>query len=388
MTPAVPPSPFLIPRLVALLVVAHVSFGGARLTLTLQAVHLHASPLVVGVLMSLLTVVPSLTSVAIGRWTDRIGFLRPTCWGLGVVTAAELLAAAFPSLPVLGVTSVLVGSGFMVAHVAVYNEIGHAAQPAERVRAFGLTGMGFSLSALAGPLLAGLAIDHLGHRWSFLLMALFPVVSIALALGLPVRARDAVRAAATDTSLLGLVRHAPLRAVLGMSVMISVGWDLFTFLVPLHGVRQGLSATEIGIVVGAFGVGSFAARLALPWVAARVTEWKLLRGAVALAAAGYFVYPFCGHVATMLPLSFALGLVLGCGQPLVMSLLHVSAPPGRTAEAVGLRAALTSAGQTVLPLLFGALGAAAGMFPLFWTAATALGAGAAYSARRGSSSSA
>jgi hypothetical protein len=65
-----------------------------------------------------------------------------------------------------------------------------------------------------------------------------------------------------------------------------------------------------------------------------------------------------------------------------MSLLHVTAPPERTGEAVGLRAAITSLGQTVLPLAFGAVGTALGMQPLFWTAAVVLGVGGGYAARR------
>jgi MFS family permease len=87
-------------------------------------------------------------------------------------------------------------------------------------------------------------------------------------------------------------------------------------------------------------------------------------------------------VGTMLPLALALGVVLGCGQPVVMSLLHVTAPPERTGEAVGLRAAITSLGQTVLPLAFGAFGTALGMLPLFWAAAALLGVGGGYAARR------
>lgn len=84
----------------------------------------------------------------------------------------------------------------------------------------------------------------------------------------------------------------------------------------------------------------------------------------------------------MLPLGLVLGMVLGCGQPVVMSLLHVTAPPQRTGEAVGLRAAITSLSQTVLPLAFGAFGTAAGMLPLFWAAAAMLGLGGGYAARR------
>jgi hypothetical protein len=65
-----------------------------------------------------------------------------------------------------------------------------------------------------------------------------------------------------------------------------------------------------------------------------------------------------------------------------MSLLHVTAPPDRTGEAVGLRSAIISMNQVVLPLAFGAFGSALGMFPLFWAAAGLLGGGGAYAVTR------
>ena len=49
--------------MIILLVLGHVAFAGDRFTLTLQAVALNASPLSIGILMSLLMVVPMLISI-------------------------------------------------------------------------------------------------------------------------------------------------------------------------------------------------------------------------------------------------------------------------------------------------------------------------------------
>jgi MFS family permease len=368
-------------RLILLLTVGHVSFGGARLAISLQALHLQASALVVGLLMSLMMLVPTFVAVHVGRWVDRSGYRIPTAFALAGVILGVLAAALLPSLAGLAVASVLVGTSFMLAHVAVNNAIGHLAGATGRTRAFGLMAVGFSASALVGPLLAGVAIDALGYRVAFLLLALPPLASAALLHGAPVVRRALAAAPVAGRGIADLLKLPPLRAVLIVSALISSGWDLFTFLVPLHGARSGLSATAIGMVAGAFGIGSAAVRVALPWISRRVPEWKLLGTALVLAGAGYVAFPFCDTVGTMLPLALALGMVLGCGQPVVMSLLHVTAPPERTGEAVGLRAAITSLGQTVLPLAFGAFGTALGMLPLFWVAAALLGLGGGYAAR-------
>jgi hypothetical protein len=85
-------------------------------------------------------------------------------------------------------------------------------------------------------------------------------------------------------------------------------------------------------------------------------------------------------VATV-PLALVLCVVLGCGQPLGMGLVHRTAPASRTGEAVGLRSTITSISQTLMPLVSGALGAAAGLVPVFWLTALLLAGGSAYAAR-------
>ena len=368
-------------RLAVLLTLSHVSFIGARLALSLNALHLNASPFTVGIIMSLLTVLATFVSVPVGRWVDRAGYRKASLIGLAGVCAGEVVAAAVQSLVGLGIAAVLIGTAFTMTHVAINNAIGQLAGDAGRTRAFGLLAVGFSLSALFGPLAAGVTIDALGYPAAFGLLALVAVTAWSvLWWGGPLL--PPLREGGATGRVRDLLRVPGLRSVLVVSAMLSTAWDLFTFLVPLHGVRNGLSATAIGIVAGAFGIGSAAVRVALPWIARRIPEWKLLGAALGLAALGYVAMPFCTTAAAMLPLALALGMVLGCGQPIVMGLLHVTAPADRTGEAVGLRVAITSLGQVVLPLTFGAFGAALGMLPMFWIAAALLGAGGGYAATR------
>ena len=60
---------------------------------------------------------------------------------------------------------------------------------------------------------------------------------------------------------------------------------------------------------------------------------------------------------------------------MIMTLLYNKAPQGRGAEAIGVRTFLINISQSAIPLMFGALGAALGMTPVFWTMAIALVAG-------------
>ena len=63
-------------------------------------------------------------------------------------------------------------------------------------------------------------------------------------------------------------------------------------------------------------------------------------GALVIAGAVYLLFPFSHDARTLTVLSFCLGLGLGMSQPMVMSLLHSHAPPGRMGEAAGVRMSL------------------------------------------------
>ena len=170
MTDSTDPKALALARLsalIAMMVLAHITFTGGRVALSLYAIRLQASTFTVGALISLLSVLPMLLSVHMGRWSDRVGIVRPGAIALSLVTLGTLLPALKGSVPVLCVASVLLGTGFMLMHVAVSNAVGHASTAATRTRAFTLLALGFSTSTVLGPVIAGFCIDHLGHGPTF-----------------------------------------------------------------------------------------------------------------------------------------------------------------------------------------------------------------------------
>ncbi|CAN7322792.1 MFS transporter [Massilia sp. LjRoot122] len=365
-----------LPALVALMVLAHTAFAGGRVALTLAAIRLGGTPLEVGLVVSLLALVPMCLAVHAGRWSDRSGAVRPALAALAMLCAG-LLLASLPALASLGLSAILLGSGFMLLHLAIHNAVGKGFTSDERVRGFSLLSLGNSASTIAGPVIAGFLLDLAGPAWTFLVLAILPVLALAV-LG---RLRTALAAvpvsapAAGKARVADLVRHAPLRAVLIVSALLSMGWDLFTFMMPMHGDRIGLSASTIGLVMGAFGVGTFVVRLFIPRLARSFAEWQVLAGALALSAAVYAVFPFFSTLMPLLALAFTLGLALGCAFPMIMSAIAHTAPPGRSGEAIGIRSMLINASQTLLPVTLGALGAAGGTRMAFWVIAAMLGAG-------------
>jgi len=129
------------------------------------------------------------------------------------------------------------------------------------------------------------------------------------------------------------------------------------------------------MVLAAFAAATFTVRLAMPSIARRLTEHQVLTAALSVAAAVYLVFPFSQSALTLGALSFCLGLGLGSGQPMVMSLLHAHTPAGRIGEAVGVRMSLVQTSSVAVPLLFGAVGSAVGLAPVFWSVGMCLAAG-------------
>ncbi|HTU02938.1 MAG TPA: MFS transporter [Candidatus Sulfotelmatobacter sp.] len=371
-------------HLIALLaMLLHAAFAGVRVCLSLFALSLGASPLTVGAILSLLALLPTVFSVPAGRGIDRIGVRPPLLAGTLSIICGTTLAFVVPRLEILFLVSAFVGSGFMLAHIAVNHIAGELGKAQDRTRNFSLLALAFSTSGFLGPMTTGFAIDRIGHRSTFLLLGGFAMLALA---GLLVRrieiARHGIVQAAADTRRLSdLLSNRTLRYVLLASGVLSPAWDLFTFVVPIHGSQIGLSATQIGLILGAFGAAIFCVRLMVPLLLHRVSEWQMLIAAMLSAGVTYLAFPLVHGMPLLLTLAFILGIGLGGSQPMIMSLLYSKAPAGRGAEAVGVRSLILNVSQTGMPLMFGGVGEAVGMTPVFWTMAACL-LGSGYIARR------
>jgi MFS family permease len=370
-------------QIALLIVLLHIGFAGVRVTLSLFALHLGASAATVGVLIALLAFVPMLFAVKWGRYVDRVGVRGPMYAGATVLLGALVLGFAFPRLETLFIVSVLSGCGFSIFHIAVHQSGGLIGSPADRARNFSVIALAFSTSGVLGPMLAGFAIDWIGYRYTFLLLgsALVATLLIMFLRPLDVPRHTTSLKPGERRRLADLLRLPALRRVFVASAMLSMAWDLFAFVMPIHGSKIGLSATSIGLVLGVFGAAVFVVRIVLPLVARRVSEWKMLVGAMFATSVALALFPLVTDVTLLIGLSFLLGIGLGGAQPMVMALLYNTAPSGRGAEAVGVRTLLLNFSQTGIPLMFGAVGAAMGMAPVFVTMALALAAGGWYARR-------
>ena len=370
--------------LIPLGIANHTILAGSRVVVSLDALSLGASAFTVGVLMALFALLPVFLAVPAGRLLDRIGVRWPMLAGSIGMGLGAALPFLWRGLPALFVSALILGLSFMAFQLATQRVTGEIGGPADRPRNFSLLALGYSTSGLLGPLAAGFSIDHLGFAVAFAVLAAVSAIPIAvLASGrFPSPGPRPVTGPAHQGGVRMLLRNRPLRNVLAINTLLASGWDLHMVFIPIYGASLALTASEIGMVLAAFALATFAIRILTPVIMRRQTERQVLMWALLVSGAAYLVFPYAQNAAALAALSFVLGLGLGSGQPMVMSLLHAHAPAGRIGEAAGVRMSLINTASVAVPLLFGAVGTSLGLAPVFWAMGACLVSGGLLARRR------
>lgn len=373
--------PFLLP-LILINLTGHMALSGGRVSGSLYVLKAGNPEYLVGVFMALFSAIPVLTSLAIGRWVDRVGASRVMRLGISLVLVGAWLPVVYLALPTLLVMAVLIGFGFNVLSVAAQHTVGHLvenASPSERLANFGWFALGHSASSTLGPFIAGVLIDALSFRAAFAALAVFACVAAWLVFtrtrGLPrphadpeaevaTNEDDDVREVQQKPHVLDLLAIPEMRRIYWVNMITASSWDLFIVMLPVLGVRLGYSASVIGTVFSLFAVGTFAARATMPWLSQRANEWQILRVSLAVIVCVFVALPWAGVAPILMTLGLIFGAAVGMSQPNLLSLLHAASPAGRGGEAVGLRSVLSNSVSVVVPVAFGAVVAPLGISAL------------------------
>ncbi len=341
---------------------------GAKMLVSLSALSLGATPFEVGVLAALFAAFPLVLAVYAGKTSDRIGVKRPIIGGAVIMAAGIAVPLALGGLPGLFACATLIGLGHIFFHVSIHNLIGAFGGGEARTRNFATFSLGASLSAFFGPSLAGFSIDGLGFRPTHMLLAAISLSPAAILIAypalIPKRAPHPEKEAAGGS--LALLANAGLRRTLVMSGVTLTGIELFTFYFPVYGRSIGLSASAIGLVMSSYAVAAFIVRMGMHQAARRIGEIGVLTASLFIAGVTYMLVPFVSQAPLLALVAFLLGIGLGCAQPLTILLTYNHAPAGRSGEALGMRLTVNKLTQILVPVVFGGVGSAFGLIPVFW----------------------
>jgi len=357
-------------------------FKGARVLNTLYALELGAGPFDVGLLLATYALFPLLLAVYAGKVSDRYGVRIPMVSGMAGMTLGVFLPFAWPTLPALYVAAAVTGAGFIFVQVSMQALTGALGTGEARTHNFNLYSLAIATADFVGPVLAGFLIDHRGHVATYLYLSLLNLLALA---GLLVLLRRVPAASKPvdrrQQRMKDLLQSAELRRIFVTGAVVIGGLDLFQLYFPLYGHSVELSASAIGMVLGAFAAAAFVVRAMIPRLVRQFGEEVTLTYSLFLAAATCVLIPFFSSAVMLGAIAFVLGLGLGLGQPLSVMLTYNHSPAGRAGEALGLRIAINNSIHVMVPPVFGAIGTVLGLASVFWGNSALLALGG-YASRR------
>jgi MFS family permease len=364
-------------QLLAIVLLWNCGYKGARVANTLYALELGAGPFDTGLLLATFAVFPLFLAIFTGKIADRYGVRAPFVIGTALSALGILLPFIWPVFPALFASAAVCGAGFILVQVPMQSLLGSLGSGPARSRNLNLYALLVATSDLIGPVVAGFSIDHFGHASAFLHLAVPGVAAVLAVLWIAGRLPHAAGAAGDrgQQGMADLFRIPELRRMMVTSAVIVSAYDLFQLYLPLYGHEIGLSASVIGVIMGAFAAAGFVTRALLMALLRRLGEEATLRYAMFLSAATLFLIPLFENAAVLATVCFVLGLGMGVGQPLTVILTYNYSPAGRHGEALGLRIATNNTMHLGVPALFGAVGSLLGLAPVFWLSSAILALG-------------
>lgn len=377
------PSRRLLALLLAHTVLVQLVTFVLRPTSTYRALELGVPAAWLGVLSAAFAVTPLVLAIPSGQAVDRFGERWVLLAGAVLVCAAAgTFAFAGGGVAGLLVGSVLLGTGHLCSVVAQQALVANVTAADRYDAAFGYYTFAASLGQAVGP---GLILLFGGGRTIPDTDAIFAVtIAItAVLLGVTVALHPPVgrRSTTVDGEPAGmrdLFRLPGLPRALTVSCVVIAAVDITLVYLPALGAERGIASGAVGVLLTLRAVASMGSRLFLGRLAAWLGRRVLLVGSIALAAAGLVAAAVPMPVWALGLVVLAIGLGLGVGQPLTMSWLAESTPPGLRGRAMSVRLTGNRLGQVVFPSAAGLLAAGTGASGVLVLTAVALaGAGVA-----------
>lgn len=293
----------------------------------------------------------------LGNLSDQVGRRPILLVALVGLTIDYTLMSFAPVLAFLFIGHTIAGiSGASVATATAY--LADITPREKRAQRFGLIGAAFGLGFIVGPVLGGL-LGLLGPRWPFYAAAFFAAANFLFGLfvlpeSLPTdrRRRFDIRRANPFGALWSLSRNPVvlwLLAALGLFTLASQSfpsvWNFFTIEV------LDFSSAEIGLALGAFGVGfAVSQALLIGPVIKRVGEWSSVLIGMAAAAVAMLGTAFV-HTPFGLYGFLLVGSLAGLAGPAINSLMSRQVADDAQGELQGAINATNSLTAIVGPLL-------------------------------------
>src|SRR5574338_921990 len=371
-------------RLLVVSVLVTAAVFGTRPLISYRALALNASVVELGRIASSFAIFALVPSIPVGRAVDRFGQQRAIVLGSLVVAIGCLLAWASPSVLSVALSEAVLGLGQLTVVVGSHSALATNGPVASRDMRIGTYMTVASLGQSVGPLVAGVLLDR-GAGDVFLALgalgALFGA-GVGTTLGLIRPAARGAQETAGGPLIRRMLGKPTMRSALVASIALLAAVDLMIAYLPLIGEERGIPPATIGLLLGTLGLAQMVARLFIGPLLAVLGHARtlIIAGAVPAVAIPLiaFVSPPLVPAALTVVLVAVIGLFLGLGQPVTVTLAAVSAEPGASGVAMSMRMAANRLGQTVIPVAAAGAAGRAGATGIFVTIGVFLAATIGY----------
>jgi MFS family permease len=229
-----------------------------------------------------------------------------------------------------------------------------------------------AISNVVSPVLSGLVIDTAGYGAAFALTVGMPLLALLGVFKIGKEETPKVIKRQTTRDAFRLLKIADFRKLLLINIVTSSCWDVHMFVVPVIGHERDLSASSVGLVLGAFSVASTLIRFLIARWSERFDERKVLRTTLLVCFITFSVYAWLPGLSGLVVGSAILGLALGAVQPMILSAVHRVTPAAQHGQALGLRMMIMNGATVGMPLSFGVLASASVTMAPMWLMAVVL----------------
>ena len=338
---------------------------------------LGASDLEIGLAVGARGVLPTLLAMSLGRIADRSGGRRLLFPSLTAMTLLGL-AHGFITEPWM---FVVVGTFYGISTVGVWITlqavITHAGTGMALRTQLAFFSFMWGLGMAIGPAVGAFVYDARG----------FTAVTIAFAIGcamigitslfIPWGQVTSQRESDTPEvpfweSVRVVSRRPAVRSVLLASFSTQYIFSIRSSFYPVVLERNGVSVTEIGLLLSIVGLTSMVIRAVLPIILRMFSSSSVLVATTLAGALAITLTPVLGSfMPALLLASVVMGIAVGINPPVTVELLARYTTRTERGLSAGMRVMVNRSAQVIQPLVFGSLAAVGGAL-LAWPASAAV----------------
>lgn len=335
-----------------------VGFGIVIPILPIYAERFGASPLTIGLLLGIYSLMQCLCAPLLGKLSDRIG-RRPVLLVSIIGTSIGFLLMGFAhTLALLFLARIIDGiTGGNISAAQAY--IADVTPPERRSQGMGLVGAAFGLGFIFGPAIGGL-LSHVSLAAPFFAAAALAfanaiAVYLWLPESLPASQRGQARAHGSLADALREAAGRPLRRILATYFFGTVAFSLLTATFALFTERRfGFTAAQIGLLFAGQGIlGAVIQGGLLGWLLRHSSDKALTVAGAAALTVSLFLLPLTGTTAGL----YLATAGLAVGHSLMAAPLNGLASKAVSADAqgrvLGIMQSAASAARIVGPVLGG-----------------------------------